>query len=166
MSWPLVDSLRLLLETPHRIWWAAVYSLAPRRLFIATWWLRVALHLWRRLLQLRSPVLWEIVMYHILLRPCSDLLRCFLSLSHCSDLSLTLLRRLRRFSRGHQNSKNNTGSNFFLKVWLTPPLSSYLKRLFQAKNGNSKYLYLYFIYPPARRAITSTLHSPFRINNA
>ena len=48
-------------------------------------------------------------------------------------------------ARGHQNSKNNTGSNFSFKVWLTPPLSNYLKRLFQAKNGNSLYLYYYIL---------------------
>ena len=35
------------------------------------------------------------VMYHILLRPCSDLLRCFWS--QCSDLAPILLQHLQRF---------------------------------------------------------------------
>ena len=94
---------------------------------------------------------------------------CFPSFFTVPDWPASEITQLRRLlislaicqARGGTKIRKTTrGRIFSLKVWLKPPppLSSYLKRLFQAKNGKSKYLDLYFIYPPARRAITSTAH--------
>ena len=64
--------------------------------------------------------------------------------------------KLDYFQGGTKIRKTTQSRIFSLKSGCPPPPpSSYLKQQFQAKNGNSIYLYLYFIYPPARRTITS-----------